>query len=571
MARVALIALLLVLASAFAFAKSYSVPECTVDITINPDSTFDVVETWRYSFEGSFSAVDRVIYISKIDGISGIGAYENGMPMDFDVDRDSGQVMITLNFRATDEEREFTIRYRVHGGMNYYSDVDSLFWKAMPAERTVPIGHVKVVVHFPAPVSQNETETALHTRGTNSRTQFLDDRTLVFEADNSPPGDDFEVGTTLPKGMVAEVFSQKRWLEETVAPLFCPGFPMLMLLAMLTLHWQFGRDPPSRFSAFRVTSPPGELEPGLVGTLLDEQADDRDIMATLYDLARRGYVTIVEQEAVGGLISRGKNYVLNMKGDKLDPSLKKFEVKVLEVFFPTGGPGSQTTIGILRADQNASFRMNAAKNEFYAEARQRGFFPRNPNTVRGIYALAGLLIAFGGAIGAAAIDMPIPIILGIFGGGLIVLLFSNYMSRKTQLGADEKAKWEAFKRYLEELTRFKSTPEGKGLFEKFYPYAVVFGIEKGIVAAFDRVGAPVPIWFVPIGVNVGSRGTDAIAGGKFGGGLGSLNSLQGATNGFYRALNAVARSGGRSGGGSFRGGGGFSGGGGGGGGGMGAR
>ena len=194
--RNALLEMLLLVATVSA--KSYEVPGATSDITINTDSTFDVVETWRYSFDGDFSAVDRVIYLQGIDDISDIQAFEGGAPMDFDVSRSSGQVMVTLNFAAHNEDKEFTIKYKVHGGMNYFSDLDAFYWKAIPAERDVPIGHVKVVLHFPAPLDANATEIALHTNAQNARHYFIDARTLAFEGDNVPVGDEFEVGATMP-------------------------------------------------------------------------------------------------------------------------------------------------------------------------------------------------------------------------------------------------------------------------------------------------------------------------------------------------------------------------------------
>jgi hypothetical protein len=79
--------------------------------------------------------------------------------------------------------------------------------------------------------------------------------------------------------------------------LFLLGGPALLYL----LWYKLGRDKPVDIVADYLPEPPEELPAGMVGTLLDEQADMQDIIATLVDLARRKAISITEVKTSGFL------------------------------------------------------------------------------------------------------------------------------------------------------------------------------------------------------------------------------------------------------------------------------
>jgi hypothetical protein len=178
------------------------------------------------------------------------------------------------------------------------------------------------------------------------------------------------------------------------------------------------------------------------------------------------------------------------------------------------------------------------------------------------------------------------------------------MPRKTPEGAEAAAKWNAFKRYLDDIEKYEKLDEAKGVFDKFLPFAVAFGLERSWVNKFAAVNAPMPEWYgtpypagipgqTPYGRRRGGFGPIVVIpggmGGNRGGGGGGGNvdipdiqdmsdsaagGLQGMSDSLTGMFNTAGRifsgfnsssgggrHGGWSGGGSF-GGGGFSGGGG---------
>lgn len=68
---------------------------------------------------------------------------------------------------------------------------------------------------------------------------------------------------------------------------FGPLVPIVGLVGLHLLWHSRGRDVPVGVVADYLAEPPSDLPPGLVGTLVDDKVDMKDIIAALVDLARR--------------------------------------------------------------------------------------------------------------------------------------------------------------------------------------------------------------------------------------------------------------------------------------------
>ena len=79
-----------------------------------------------------------------------------------------------------------------------------------------------------------------------------------------------------------------------------------------------------------------------------------------------------------------------------------------------------------------------------------------------------------------------------------LLVVGRFMPRKTPQGAEEAAKWLAFKRYLKTIEKHGDLEAVKDKFEEFLPYAVAFGLERRLINQFSAVDAPAPTWWGPV-------------------------------------------------------------------------
>jgi hypothetical protein len=159
-----LIAALLFLLTLPASAQNKSVvwQRFDVDITVNPDGTFDVVEKQDIQFIGGpFTYGFRDISLKNTEGITDIrvgdeeGDYlisSSKEPRTYTLEQDSDSIYVKWYFETTsDAVRTFTIRYKVHGGLRYYEDGDQLWWNAVYADRPGEVKSSTVLVKVPPP------------------------------------------------------------------------------------------------------------------------------------------------------------------------------------------------------------------------------------------------------------------------------------------------------------------------------------------------------------------------------------------------------------------------------------
>jgi uncharacterized membrane protein YgcG len=242
----------------------------------------------------------------------------------------------------------------------------------------------------------------------------------------------------------------------------------------------------------------------VVGTLLDEQAHTRDILSTLVDLAHRGYM-VMEEEQEPGAFGIGVNRTFTFKRtDKPATDLRQFEKRVLDRVF---SHDTQMERALDSLKNNFYRVLPAVKNELYDELVQEGLFKRGPDDTRRLWSLLG-----GGLLGLAGILFAVifnvmesmnlaalvclPMAVGVT--GLAVLVGGRFMPAKTRQGAEEAAKWDAFREYLRNLDRYEQVEAAANRFDDYLPYAVAFGLERSWMRRFSQLEqVPIPTWYYP--------------------------------------------------------------------------
>jgi len=284
---------------------------------------------------------------------------------------------------------------------------------------------------------------------------------------------------------------------------------LLALTVLLTLggvlfivlgYLRHGRDPQVLAVPEYLTEPPSDEMPGIVGLLIDEKADMQDILATLVDLARRGYF-VIEQTTKGGVLGMFPSTEFEFhRTDKPATDLKGFEESLLNGLFPRGK--RDTSLSDLRAKFYQ--HIPAIKQQMYTEVVRKDYFKRSPETTRNLWVFGGIGLAvlagvlFWGALQITVVSPLIilpPIGLGIV--GLVAAGVGFYMPAKTLKGAQEAARWRAFRQYLEHIERYADLKEAASQFESYLPYAIALGIEKNLVHQLVPVLTSMPGWYFP--------------------------------------------------------------------------
>jgi len=320
------------------------------------------------------------------------------------------------------------------------------------------------------------------------------------------------------------------------------------ILGSVALYYTKGRDPRIGVVPEYLSEPPSDLRPAVVGTLIDEKADLRDVLSTLVDLAHRGYVVIEENRTQGIVLGIGAKTEFTFKRtDKTVSDLQAYEQRVVDRVF-----GNKDVVE-LDSLKNKFYRyIPRLQEDLYKELLAHHFFAANPNTTRLMWVGIGIVVMVLGIVGSvvsANFIENIPLLPLLPGSlvivGIALMAISSFMPAKTREGAQEAAKWQAFKEYLRNLEEYTDVEGAVEQFDKYLPYAVAFGIEKAWVRKFSGIDrAPIPSWYYP--THLGGRysrgytaGTPLPTFGSGGGFSGDL-SLDNMSSGISGGLDSIS-------------------------------
>jgi uncharacterized membrane protein YgcG len=519
------------------------------------------------------SSYDRVIDIEDVNVTSPSGA-----PTNLDISQ-QGQAMV---IRVGDPDRtvigaqSYVITYTVKGAMNSFENHEELNWNAIATEWAVPIKQANVTVQAP---QVQDARCFTGAFGAKGKCQSLQVRDSSVSASQQGVGNG--VGVTivvaLAKGAVdvppptyEQRWSMQRAFRIDAASMSLAAVALVLGAVGVWALLRRGRDrryvgeipglsPVAGSSATEEArplhdspegpvewSPPDNLRPGLLGTLIDEQANVLDVTATIVDLAVRGYLRIDEIPDEGLFSSRDWQLV-QLKGG--DTTLLDYEQKLFAAIFD-----GRNVVKLSELKRTFADDLAKVQSSLYDELVYRKWYRRRPDSTRTTWFLFSMLsVVLAGGVTYLLIRYTT---LGFVGvalilAGLALVVASRAMPARTGEGSAVLARTLGFRRYLATAEagqiRFE---EGEDIFSKYLPYAIVFGEAERWAKVFATLAAaggtaatvPAVLWYT---------GPHPFTYGSFGD---SVNSFSVTTSGSISAAAASSKSG-------FGGGGGFSGGG----------
>lgn len=496
--------------------------DVTVDEIETAANRFRVTENYLITVEtGPFSFGFAEIPQGRLDRIADVVVYENRSPLQASCSGAAGTYCarsegdnFTIQYYFTrpmqsGERREFTIRYTVYGALRSYEKGDQLYWIAVPGDLSFPVLSSTVRVIMPA-----DRPPELVAGYPDSWVQTVEGNTITWQSPGRlPRGQSFEARVQyahdplMKKPGWQSAYDREQAYKDKWQPIvtllllvFTVLFTLGGVLFVVTRYLSRGRDPEALVVPEYLTDPPSDVRPGVVGVLLDERADMKDIMATLIDLARRGYV-VIEQEERGGLAGMfgGSEFTFHRTGE-IAADLLPFEQSLLRGLFP--GNREKTTLSQLRTKFYT--HIPTIKRQLYDELVRQGYFKRSPETTRALWTWGGVavvviaVVAFWLSLAGTLISPLImcpPLGLGLV--GLSAAVAGQFMPAKTVRGAQEAARWRAFRRYLENLERYGGVEGAAEKFEVALPYAIAFGIEHELVRKLTPALTAMPGWYFP--------------------------------------------------------------------------
>jgi len=466
------------------------------DIVVSEDGTISVTERIDYTFPEPRHGIYRDIpyryemdneevVIVPVEVISVEGA-----PYEIEKSKTTVRIKIGDPDKTVTGMQSYVIKYVVSGALRYFDDHDEVYWNVTGHEWQVPLRRVVAKVYLPdgvetesikmtcytGPVGSTENDCLYHRA--NSGASFAADKPLTIV-----------VGWE-PTGLVAKLLPQTPnfWLEfmQEVGwqVALAVGLPLIVFIYMYRKWRNHGRDPRGRSTLVVQYDPPDKLTPAELGVLMDESVDIKDITATIVDLAVRGYLKIVELPKK--FLTNQNFKFVQLKEYRDDIRLKAHEKMVMETIFTGRDAVELRTLIKEHAFNNDRPKINKALYELSVTS---GFFAKNPNTVRQKYLGVGVVVL---VVGFILGFLGIPLILS----GILIIGFGRAMPCKTRDGVRAYEHAKGFREYLDKAEKYRiQWQEKERIFEKFLPYAMVYGVAEKWTEAFKNINVPPPNWY----------------------------------------------------------------------------
>jgi len=311
-----------------AAAADWSIREVAIVATVRPDGSMAVSETRTFAFPGNFHWFEQWIPLEQCDDIIDVTVREGQQPFQevtsgdagelpgaFSVHKTADRITIRIGFAAGSGLRTLTTEYVVLGPVVVHNDVAELYWKFVGPGWSVGSEKVTVDINLPAGATQDEVKVWLHAplQGTIEKVS----PTLVrAEVVNVPSETFVEARVTFPvqlvlasgkwsgrDGLPGILAEEAKWSRAANLKRAAMRFdvylaPVLLLAAfgfgwLLMARYGFERRPAQKPDYFREL--PGDYSPAELGVLWHFGSPTAaDFVATILDLARRGWLVIEE-------------------------------------------------------------------------------------------------------------------------------------------------------------------------------------------------------------------------------------------------------------------------------------
>ena len=205
-------------APAEAQAKSFELPRATATADVQSDGSVVVTENITYDFSGSFEGGYREIPLKNGMSVSDVSVSENGRqyapgaseelgssgaPDTFGTANLGDAYRIVWHYRATDEERTFTVSYRLSGLAVAYDDVVDVYWQPWGDEWEESLGSLRATMILPGDPQKGEVKVFGHPASVNGETSLGPDRVSPgLVASDVPPEQFVEMRVVFPRELL---------------------------------------------------------------------------------------------------------------------------------------------------------------------------------------------------------------------------------------------------------------------------------------------------------------------------------------------------------------------------------
>ena len=505
----------IVLSSHIVLAKSYSYDYIKTNLDFYSDGSVVIRQERDYDFKGSFTYayLDVLKKDTKDVKFLGIIDLDTNESLTYNLEGDSTHIKATWYYTANNQVKRFLIIYKIEGAIKRYEDVAEFYWKVIEDDHeniekldsyvNLPSKSpelFKIFVHSSAPPGDmqflNDLQTAKVTMQSIPKNTFVEFRVLT---EPSIFADVEQINSKNYENILSE---EKTIFKSTSSP-FLKDIGTLIILSILPLiafvyfYSKYGRDPKVEYEAIYEREPPSQVPPMALSNLLEGEETKTDIkreamglLATIFDLARRGYLEVREEKKPRFLGFGEKTeqvFTLTKKGKEKIGKLESFEKDIISFVFDCGKEKNKVTSSeIVKYCRRYPYKVKDRIEKIDEDSRkwfERKYFSITEKIdidirkkfayLMTVYILINIFVVY------LLIDfaMFLPIIISV-----LVIFLAFTMSRRTYKSALEIKKWKAFKKFISDFSAMKDAPAILlKLWDEYLVYAIALGVAQKLL------------------------------------------------------------------------------------------
>ena len=483
-----------------------------------------VNEIFTYNFDGNFNGIIRSIGTGGSDGLANFRASEylpQKKVLETTQSVEGEMVTFRIYDQSSNEQKSFLLEYRLKNVITRYNDIAEFYWKFFDQSNTSPIGWVRIEVLFP---NQTVSEEDLRVFGhgpSHGQVSITDQEVVLYEVNGLASATMVEARILFPTSFVPEanrivpldrydriMQEELNWAQSSerkntfmiLAFLFIPVVMILNIIMAIRLYFKYDRELKPEMELDYYRELPQDITPALVSQLMSVQgAGTKDIMATLMDLTRKGYLKI---EEVSSWRKKDYRFVLLNKDTG---SLKEHEENLIHWLFYGIGNGEAVTLKEIEDYSKSSgksswtqgsFRhqYNQWKKTVKREFKKFNYFGTSKDGLKTavrtvLWEIVSVLVLMAVAF---LFRVPwyilIPLLFGVIITGMGLIGYGALIRKKTQVGVNEYHKWSAFKRFLLHFSNMKDYEiPSLVVWEHYLVYAISLGIAEKVISKLRPV------------------------------------------------------------------------------------
>ncbi|MDP2951190.1 MAG: DUF2207 domain-containing protein, partial [bacterium] len=389
---------------------------------------------------------------------------------------------------------QYRITYQVKKALGYFKDHDELYWNVTGNEWEIPIKQASFSFKLPKQVSAENIQQDCFTGLFGSEEKVCSFTLGRFQSENVLlPSEGLTVVIGWPKGIVAG----PSLFERALVFLKEWGLWLLTLVVFLYLlvTWlKHGKDIKLDKTIIAQYELPKELRPLEVGYILRQKVLAQDISATIVGLAVRGYLKIKETERKIFFFKQKDWELIKTKDFSTDVTLEPYEKLLLEKIFLLRG---KISISQLQMERKLPDYFRKLKEMITMEMVEDEYFVTEPTKYRNVFVIIGAVFFISAYfILTRSFFLLFSVALPLIASGILFSVFAIFMPKKTRKGAETLWQILGFKEYIKKAEKYRvQFQEKENIFEKFLPYAMVFGLAKKWAKAFEGIYNQQPSWY----------------------------------------------------------------------------